>query len=63
MGAATLTVKEVAELSGVSEWGLYESIRRGDCPFLFLKVGRRIVFPRRPCFELLGLDSDRESSA
>ncbi len=55
MSALTYSTVEVADLLGVSPWGLYESIRRDEAPFPFVRVGRRIVWPRRPVDEALGI--------
>jgi predicted DNA-binding transcriptional regulator AlpA len=58
MPRATLDVNEVASLSGVSPWTIREAIKDGDCPFPFLRVGRRIVFPTAKVAEALGEDSE-----
>lgn len=55
MSAAVYTTSELADLTGVSPWALYESIRRDQAPFPFIRVGRRIVWPRRPVDEALGI--------
>jgi len=47
----TLTVVEASELLGVSRNSLYEAIRRGEVPHL--RIGRRIVIPRRQLEGLL----------
>lgn len=51
--SSTLTAAEVAEMTGVSEWGIYQSVRNGTCPFPFVKVGRRILFIRGALMRLL----------
>jgi excisionase family DNA binding protein len=56
MAAATYTADELADLLGCSSWALYQSVRRGDCPFPPIRVGRRIVFPKAVVDRLLGLD-------
>jgi excisionase family DNA binding protein len=55
---ATLTAREVCELTGVSRNTLYESLKTGNCPFPVLRIGRRLVFPARPLYHLLGLDGE-----
>jgi predicted DNA-binding transcriptional regulator AlpA len=55
MPAATYRAEEVAALLGISEWALYQSVRRGDCPVPPIKVGRRLVWARSPVRALLGL--------
>ena len=47
----TLTVVEAADLLGVSRNSLYEAVRRGEVPHL--RIGRRIVIPRRQLEGLL----------
>lgn len=39
----TLRASELASLLGVSEWAIYESVKRGDCPVEPIRVGRRLV--------------------
>ena len=56
MSSATLRAAEFAELLGVSEWSLYESVRRGDCPVAPIRVGRRLVWSRAAVQKLLGLE-------
>lgn len=53
--AATLTVAELANLLGVSEWAIYQSARDGTCPIPPIRVGRRLVFARAAVEQLLGL--------
>jgi excisionase family DNA binding protein len=47
----TLTVEEAARLLGISRALAYELVHRGDIPSL--RLGRRIVVPRRGIDELL----------
>lgn len=54
MKAATLTVRQFADLLGVSDWALREAVKRGEAPVPPLHVGRRIVFPRQQVEQLLG---------
>lgn len=48
----TLTVDEVAVALGISRSSAYECARRGDFPTV--RLGRRIVVPRRAVLALLG---------
>jgi excisionase family DNA binding protein len=48
----TLTVEEAARLLGISRAFAYDLVRRGDIPSL--RLGRRIVIPRRGIDGLLG---------
>lgn len=54
--SATLTASEVAEMTGVSEWSIYASVRNNTCPFPFVKVGRRILFIRGAIMRLLEIN-------
>lgn len=56
MTAATYTTHEAASLLGVSEWSLYESVRRGAPPLPPIRVGRRIVWPKAAVDRLLGVE-------
>lgn len=47
----TMTVKEAGALLGVSRSLAYELVRRGDLPSL--RLGRRIVVPKRAVEDLL----------
>ncbi len=60
MSAVTYTAEELAELAGVSSWSIYNSVRDGTCPFPFVRVGRRVVFPMGPCDRILGVDTESE---
>jgi predicted DNA-binding transcriptional regulator AlpA len=53
VSAATLTTKELADLLGVSDWALYESVRRGNPPIEPIRVGQRLVWSRVKVDELL----------
>ena len=57
MGAAVYRAEQLADLLGVSEWALYQSVRRGDCPVPPIKVGRRLVWSRAAVDRLLGLSA------
>lgn len=54
--SATYKAQELADLAGISSWSLYNSVQDGTCPFPFLRVGRRIIFPKAPADRLLGLE-------
>ena len=56
MASATYTAAELAEQLSVSEWSIYESVRRGDCPVPPIRVGRRIVFAKVAVDRLLLLE-------
>lgn len=48
MTPAVYQAAEVAELTSLSEWAVYEAARRGDTAVgrLAVRVGRRVVWPR-----------------
>ena len=47
----TLTVDEAADLLGISRSLAYEVVRLGELPSL--RLGRRILIPRRAIYELV----------
>ncbi len=47
----TLTVDEAADLLGISRSLAYELVRIGELPSL--RLGRRILIPRRAIYELV----------
>ena len=53
----TVTVQEAADLVGISRTLAYELIARGELPHL--RLGRRILVPRRAIEELLHGDQGR----
>jgi predicted DNA-binding transcriptional regulator AlpA len=63
MTHATITASALAELLQVSEWSIYQSVRRGDCPVPPIKVGRRLVWSRVAVDRLLGLDPPEPPAA
>jgi predicted DNA-binding transcriptional regulator AlpA len=60
MATATYQAPEVAELFGLSEWGIYQAVRRQEAPIgtLAIRCGRRLVWPRVSINRLLGLDDE-----
>jgi hypothetical protein len=56
MAAAVYTADELAELAGVSTWAIYQSVKTDECPFAFVKIGKRVVFPKGPADRVLGLE-------
>ena len=57
----TLTVEEAAELLGVSRALGYELVARGEIPSL--RLGRRIVVPRRAIEAMLDPPSTHQNPA
>jgi len=55
MPRSTYTVKEAAELLGVSKVSAYAYIKAGTFPAPTINLGGRIVVPAAPLRELLGL--------
>jgi excisionase family DNA binding protein len=56
-GRETYTVPEACRLLGLSRSSGYELIRRSEFPVPVIRLGKRIVVPRAPLHELLGIDS------
>lgn len=52
----TVTVEEAAELLGVSRAFAYELVARKELPSL--KLGRRVIIPRRALERLLDIESE-----
>jgi hypothetical protein len=59
MPPATCTVERMASLADCSTWLLYKTIRDGSCPFPFVKVGRRVLFIKARCDEILAISGQR----
>jgi excisionase family DNA binding protein len=57
----TLTVEEAAVLLGISRNSAYEAVRRGEIPSV--RIGGRIVIPRRRFLDWLGADDDDPARA
>jgi excisionase family DNA binding protein len=55
-GRLTYTVEEAAEIVGVGRSAAYSAVRAGDIPSI--KVGRRLLVPRRALERMLGLNAD-----
>lgn len=55
-----LSVEDVARLLGISRTLAYESVARGELPSV--RLGKRIVVPRRALDELLESGRDRHAS-
>ena len=47
-----LTVEEAAELLRIGRGTAYEAVRLGEIPSI--RIGRRVLVPRRPLMRLLG---------
>ncbi|ART20576.1 hypothetical protein CBE89_02975 [Corynebacterium striatum] len=54
---ATITIREAAQLLGISVSGAYTAIRAGSFPTKVIQIGGRYVVPTRPLLDLLGLDA------
>ena len=57
----TLTVEEAAVLLGISRNSAYEAVRRGEIPSV--RIGGRIVIPRRRFLVWLGAGDDDPARA
>jgi len=51
----TLTVSEVAKRLGISRNLAYELAARDELPVPVIRLGRRILVPREPLLEALGV--------
>jgi len=61
--AATYNAEEVAKLAGVSTWSIYNAVKTDESPFPFVRIGKRVVFPRVPCDRILGIESSLDEGA
>ena len=53
----TLTIDEAARWLGISRGSAYEAARSGEIAgVVVIRVGRRLLVPRAPLLELLGVD-------
>lgn len=52
----TLDGHQTAELLGCSYWSLLEQVKRGDCPVVPLRLGRKYRWPTAAVLRLLGID-------
>jgi predicted DNA-binding transcriptional regulator AlpA len=64
MAAATYTAEEVAAIAGVSSFAVYEAVKRQEAPIgtLAIRIGHRLVWPRRGIARLFQLDTDEMTS-
>lgn len=64
MSPATLTIPEAAELLGVGRNTAYLEAQTGELAGVpVIRVGRRLLIPRAPLLDLLGLPEDAGWSA
>lgn len=54
----TLTVEEAAEMLGISRAFAYKLVKRDELPIV--RLGRRVVIPRRAIETMLSVDPDSE---
>jgi predicted DNA-binding transcriptional regulator AlpA len=54
----TLNAKQVAELWGVSDWQVYETHKRGECPVEPLTIGRCLRWPTAKVLASVGLGGE-----
>jgi excisionase family DNA binding protein len=54
LGRATYTVEQAGQVLGISRAAAYEAVQRGEIPSL--RIGRRIVVPRRPLDRMVGIE-------
>jgi hypothetical protein len=54
----TYTIIELSELLGLSRNSTYLAAANGELPFPVLRIGKRLVAPKRPVDRMLGIDSD-----
>ncbi len=57
---ATMSVESAAKLLGIARGSMYQAVRRGEVPSV--RIGRRIVIPRRALERLLSGESEENRS-
>jgi len=63
MAAAVYSVAEMVEKTGVSDWSIYKSVKTGTCPFPYLWISRRLLFPKSKVDEILGIAPDASEAS
>ncbi|WP_312778214.1 helix-turn-helix domain-containing protein [Corynebacterium variabile] len=63
MPTATYSVNEVAQLLGIGTSAAYAAAKRNELPVQVIRIGGRIVIPRKPLDELLGITPDPQEVA
>ena len=58
-GTLSVSVGEAAKVLGISRYSVYEAVRRGQIPTV--RLGRRILIPRRALEELFNISEQNES--
>ena len=56
VGALTISVEDAGAVLGISRGGAYEAVKSGDIPSI--RIGRRLLVPRRAFIERFNLDED-----
>ena len=62
MAAAVYDAQELAALTKASSWLVYKTVKDGTCPFPFIRLGKRIVFPKALVDKMLGVADSQESA-
>lgn len=55
----TYTVEEAGALLGISRWAAYEAVKNGTFPAPVIRIGRRLVIPRKALADLLRLPENQ----
>lgn len=63
MPTATYSVNEVAQLLGIGTSAAYAAAKRDELPVPVIRIGGRIVIPRKPLDDLLGITEQPTEAA
>lgn len=63
MSTATYSINEVAQLLGIGTSAAYAAAKRDELPVPVIRIGGRIVIPRKPLDDLLGITPDPQEAA
>ncbi len=52
-----LTIPQFCQLAGINRNSGYQAAKRNELPVKAIRVGKRILSPRRPAEDIFGLDA------
>lgn len=58
----TITLREAAEIMGVSQSTMYAAAREGDLPFPVLRIKTRYVIPAAPFHKAISGDNEKSAA-
>jgi excisionase family DNA binding protein len=61
-GSQTYTIDQLSELLGLSRNSTYAAAAKGDLPFPVIRVGKRLIAPKRSVDRMLGIGEPPEAA-